>query len=239
MSVIHFISDLHLIDSKPHLVELFHRYMKEFAPKSNQLFVLGDLFDVWLGDDAQNEMTLKVIEAFKRYSDHYGDLYFCHGNRDFLLGEDFARMTGGKLIPEPHNFVVNEQKICLLHGDSLCTDDIPYQQLRSMVRNPEWQAQFLSKSIPERIQFAAEVKAKSSNDKEAKSAEIMDVNQQAVIKCFEENSCDILIHGHTHRPDMHESTLNGKKVKRIVLSDWGEKGQFLSFSPEEISSQYF
>ena len=240
MSVIHLISDLHLIDSKPHLVALFEKYMDEYAPKSDQLYVLGDLFDVWLGDDAQNELSMKIIDSFRRYSDNQKTLYFCHGNRDFLLGDKFADMTGGQLIGEPHNIEFDGRKICLLHGDSLCTDDIPYQQLRMMVRNPEWQNQFLSKSIPDRIQFAAEVKAKSHNDKEAKSAEIMDVNQQAVVDCIKENGCDILIHGHTHRPDTHLITLDeGREASRIVLSDWDEKGHFLQLSKDGIQSNYF
>ncbi|MCW8876949.1 MAG: UDP-2,3-diacylglucosamine diphosphatase [Kangiellaceae bacterium] len=240
MPVLHFISDLHLVDKNVQLQDLFFHYMQNIAPQSDQLFVLGDLFEVWLGDDAQNEMSRKVISAFRNYSDNGGKLFFGHGNRDFLLGENFARETGGQIISEPYNFKLNDKQVCLLHGDSLCTDDVPYQQLRAMVRNSEWQQQFLSKSVPERIQFAAEVQAKSKDDKQMKSSQIMDVNQEAVIECFNENNCDLLIHGHTHRPDTHHYTLeNGKDVQRIVLSDWGTKGHYLSISGSELKEHYF
>ena len=240
MPVLHFISDLHLVDKNTHLQDLFFHYMQNIAPQSDQLFVLGDLFEVWLGDDARNEMSQKVILAFRKYSDNGGKLFIGHGNRDFLLGEKFAQETGGEIIAEPYNFKLANKPICLLHGDSLCTDDVPYQQLRSMVRNPQWQQEFLSKSVPERIQFAAEVQAKSKDDKEMKSSEIMDVNQQAVMDCFNENNCELLIHGHTHRPDTHHYTLeNGKSVERIVLSDWGDKGQYLVISEQGTESHYF
>lgn len=240
MSVLHFISDLHLVDKNARLQALFFHYMQHIAPQSDQLFVLGDLFEVWLGDDAQNAMSQKVVGAFRAYSDNGGKLFIGHGNRDFLLGEKFAQETGGEILPEPYNFRFDNKQICLLHGDSLCTDDVPYQHLRSMVRDPQWQQQFLSKSVPERIQFAAEVQAKSKDDKEMKSSEIMDVNQKAVIGCLNENNCDLLIHGHTHRPDTHHYTLeNGKNVARIVLSDWEDKGQYLAVSEQGIESHYF
>lgn len=244
MAVLHFISDLHLVESKPALSALFFDYMNNYSPQSDELYVLGDLFEVWLGDDVETPLSTQVIQSFSRYVESGRKLYFQHGNRDFLLGEDFEERTKGKLLPEPSKINWQGKHICLVHGDSLCTDDAPYQQLRQMVRNPEWQAQFLSQSIDARIQFAKDVQAKSKSDQQNKSAEIMDVNDSAVKQCFIENKSDWLIHGHTHRPGTHELKITNlddtdKVVKRIVLSDWNDQGHFLELKDGEFEHHYF
>ncbi len=238
MSVVHFISDLHLVSAKPHLTKLFHHYMQNIAPKSNKLFILGDLFEVWLGDDAQDEMSQQIVTALLNYSQNHGQLHVGHGNRDFLLGKTFAEQTGATLIEEPHHFEFNGKKISLIHGDSLCTDDKPYQQLRAMVRDPNWQNEFLSQTIEQRIAFAKQVQAQSANDKSEKSAEIMDVNQQAVESFFNQWNCDILIHGHTHRPKEHTHPINGVDKTRIVLSDWDKQGHYLQLDKAQGFSAY-
>jgi len=235
--VIHFISDLHLSEDQPHLLNLLTHYMTNLAPQSNQLFVLGDLFELWIGDDHQTEFNQQVIQLF---ADYQGDLFVGHGNRDFLLGQTFANSVAGQLLPEPYHFNWQGKKICLMHGDSLCTDDIAYQQLRTMVRNPEWQRQFLSQSVEQRLAFAANVQAQSKSEQQDKTAEIMDVNQDAVTDTFKTSQCDWLIHGHTHRPDSHSIKLAENNTGwRVVLSDWNDKGQYLELKEGQFQSHYF
>ncbi len=241
----HIISDLHLSHSRPDLFALFEYYMQQIAVQSEQLFVLGDLFEVWIGDDCLQEkngsakLYLDVIALFKDYSVNHGKLFFMHGNRDFLLKKQFEEQTGGALLDEPHFITLSNKKVALMHGDSLCTDDTSYQQFRNMVRNPQWQNEFLSLPISKRIEIAMELRQQSKESQADKSAEIMDVNQQAVEDFFESNDIDWLIHGHTHRQASHDFSVGQKGRKRIVLSDWGQKGFYLSFDEKKFSECYF
>ncbi|MBV1908122.1 MAG: UDP-2,3-diacylglucosamine diphosphatase [Kangiellaceae bacterium] len=241
----HIISDLHLTASRPDLSELFDKYMKEFAPQSERLFVLGDLFEAWIGDDClaldfpDCKIYNQAINKFAEYSERGGELLFIHGNRDFLLGAEFERKTGGTLLEEPYVEQWGDRSVALMHGDSLCTDDVAYQQFRQMVRNKEWQQGFLSQPIAQRVKIAAELRDKSKQAQTEKSEEIMDVNDDAVIALFNQFDIDWLIHGHTHRQAVHQLELQGKQKKRIVLSDWGEKGFYLSFSENELETHYF
>ena len=238
--VIHLISDLHLSEEHPHLLGLFKHYMQHIAVQSEQLYVLGDLFELWVGDDHHTAFNQSVIDLFAQYTQNGGELFFGHGNRDFLLGEEFARACGGQLIGEPFNFSWQDKNICLLHGDSLCTDDITYQQLRTMVRNPHWQGEFLSQPVEHRLAFAQNLREKSKSSQQEKTEEIMDVNQQAVLNCVQQNQCEWLIHGHTHRPDIHKIQLeNGQNTSRIVLSDWNSRGHFLELIDGQANSHYF
>lgn len=242
----HFISDLHLCESQPHLSELFFYYMQNIAPSSQQLFVLGDLFEVWVGDDYISDLNQQVIQTFKCYSEKHGELLISHGNRDFLLGQKFAELCGAKLISEPFEFSWHDEltnsnkKISLMHGDSLCTDDIEYQKFRSMVRNPAWQQMFLNKSLEERLTIAGGIREQSKQAQKQKDTQIMDVNPNAVKKFFIDNQCDWLIHGHTHREASHQINLdNGKTVIRRVLSDWRTQGHYLELNQNGLSGHYF
>lgn len=235
----HFISDLHLCEERPDLTALFSKYMQEIAPQSDELYVLGDLFESWIGDDDDSEFVESIIAQFKTYSDTGKKLYFQHGNRDFLLGEEFAKKTGGKILDEIHPIKVSEQEAILMHGDSLCWDDKEYMQFRKMVRSEEWQNQLLSQPLAVRRAIAADLRQKSQNAQENKAESITDVNHEAVDKALIENNATILIHGHTHRPDFHDIEINGKHCQRIVLSDWGSQGNYLVLNSNEIESCYF
>lgn len=243
--VTHCISDLHLCQTRPELTRLFEYYMQNIAPKSNQLFVLGDLFEAWIGDDCLQEkqtstqLYLNVITLFKDYANNHGKLFFIHGNRDFLLGEVFEKETHGEILSEPYLTTMTQKKIGFLHGDSLCTDDIAYQEFRRTVRNPQWQKEFLSLPMAKRIEIASGLRQQSKDAQAEKTAEIMDVNKESVEKFFIEYNVDWLIHGHTHRPAIHQLTINNKNVQRIVLSDWGARGHYLSINSNRVDEHYF
>ena len=248
-NVVHIISDLHLCASRPDLLQLFNKYMTEYAPENQQLYVLGDLFEAWIGDDclapenaANNPnaaMYQSVIDSFKHYAENHGELFFMHGNRDFLLGQDFEKMTKGKLLDEPTFVNWHGKKTALMHGDSLCTDDVAYQQFRDMVRNPAWQSEFLAYPMAKRVEIANSLRQQSKQAQTEKSNEIMDVNQQAVEDFFSEHQIDCLIHGHTHRQATHELIIDGVAKQRVVLSDWGDRGFYLAVTNQGISEVYF
>ncbi len=237
--MIHFISDLHLCEERPDLTALFSKYMAEVAPKSQELYVLGDLFESWIGDDDDSEFVESIIQQFKAYSDSSKKLYFQHGNRDFLLAEEFAKKTGGVIIDEIHSLAIGEQNAILMHGDSLCWDDVEYLEFRKMVRSDVWQQQLLSQPLAVRRAIAADLRQKSKNAQENKAESITDVHPKAVEEALAEHNATILIHGHTHRPDFHDLEVDGKHCQRIVLSDWGEKGQYLTINGTDIESHYF
>jgi len=245
VTITHCIADLHLCQTRSDLFALFKHYMKIIAPQSGRLYVLGDLFEAWIGDDcllSENDHTkiyLDTIALFKDYSSQGGQLFFLHGNRDFLLGSDFEKRTGGKLLTEPYFTNLASKKIAFMHGDSLCTDDIAYQDFKKMVRDQQWQNQFLSLPIGKRSEIAGELREKSKDAQAEKTNEIMDVNQQSVIEFFRDNKIDWLIHGHTHRQANHPLEVDGRLVNRIVLSDWNKQGFYLSIDDSGISENYF
>jgi UDP-2,3-diacylglucosamine hydrolase len=163
-----------------------------------------------------------------------------HGNRDFLVGQDWCIKAHCELLAESKLITLGNEKILLMHGDSLCTDDIEYMKVRGMLRNPQWQQELLSKSIPERIEFAKQVRNESKESQKEKSYDIMDVNQTAVDKALSEAECSTLLHGHTHRPDIHQWVFEGQERSRYVLGDWGNKGWFIKWSKgEELSLESF
>jgi UDP-2,3-diacylglucosamine hydrolase len=224
MSHILFISDLHLSPATPELVQQFRRFLSGDAVETaDALYILGDLFDAWIGDDDPSPFAAQIREQLQEASRHTR-LYFQHGNRDFLLGEDFAHAANMTLLPEEHVIQIAGQPILLLHGDQLCTDDTDYQQARKLFRSPEFKAQTMAMSIPERIKKAAEIRQMSGEAKAVKSSDIMDVNQQAVEAMMRKHSVQRLIHGHTHRPDIHRFQLNGQPAERIVLAEWKASG---------------
>lgn len=239
-NVIHLISDLHLCEEQPHVTALFEKYMQEFAPQSQQLFVLGDLFEVWVGDDNKSPFNQNIIKYFKRYTQNHGKLFFIHGNRDFLLGDSFAQQCGAQLINEPYHLQWNNTHIELMHGDILCTDDVEYQEFRSKVRQAQWQNEFLSLNIEQRLNIVSGLREQSISAQQTKENDIMDVNASSVKGFFQTSQCDWLIHGHTHRQATHKIELaNNKTGVRIVLSDWHNKGHYLELSNGQYNDHFF
>lgn len=217
------ISDLHLSQQRPGTVALFLRFLQERARGSGALYILGDLFDAWIGDDNALPPAPEIIAALRRFTDGGGQLFVMHGNRDFLLGDAFAQATGCQLLPDPFVADLDGQRTLLMHGDLLCSDDTEYQQARQLLRSPEFIHDFIARPIEERVRLAAEYRRRSGEVTSLKSADIMDVNQQTVEHYLREHQVSRLIHGHTHRPAVHEFQLDGETARRYVLEDWHEK----------------
>ena len=226
MSIL-FISDLHLDDTRPQITELFTRFLATEAREAKALYVLGDLFESWIGDDDDSPLATRVAGAFRALRDHGVPIYFMHGNRDFLLGADYAARAGMSLLTDPTIIDLHGERTLLMHGDTLCTDDVEYFKFRTLVRNPAWQQQFLAKPLAERRVFAAQARGESRKQTALKAAEIMDVNQAAVESAMRTHGVRRLIHGHTHRPATHRFDLDGTSAERIVLGDWYEQSSVL------------
>ncbi len=226
-----FISDLHLDDRRPESTAAFVTFLQRDADGADALYILGDLFEYWLGDDAPTPVGQTVAAALRQLSDSGVAIYFAHGNRDFLLGEAFATAAGITLLPEETVVDLYGAPTLLLHGDSLCTDDIVYQEIRTMLRDPAWQKDFLSKSPQERVAWAMKAREMSADHKEGVGMDIMDVNQEAVNAALSRNNVTHMIHGHTHRPAVHEVAGS----QRVVLGDWYEQGSVLSVSSDGLS----
>ncbi len=222
-----FISDLHLHAERPDGIEQFLQFMRTDAPAASALYILGDLFEAWIGDDDTDPGHAPVIAALAELRRDNVPCYFMHGNRDFLVGKRFAAATGCVLLDDWHVIEVAGQRAVLTHGDLLCTDDTSYQQLRSMVRDPSWQREFLAKSLDERRAIVTELRERSKTETAEKPAEIMDVNQTAVEAALRQHGVSILVHGHTHRPAVHEFVADGSPATRIVLGDWYDRGSVL------------
>jgi len=223
-----FISDLHLKPETPHLRRILLAWLAGAAASADALYVLGDLFDAWPGDDdATDPFNAPVIFAFRALSDRGIPLHFQHGNRDFLLGAEFARATGGKLLAEESVVDVHGTRTLLMHGDQLCTDDIAYQQFRAQVRSPAWRQALLQQPLATRKNLARQLREGSAAAKSGKSMDIMDVNAEAVAGAFRRHGVTRLIHGHTHRPARHIHAVDGRDCERIVLADWRAAGACL------------
>ncbi len=226
-----FISDLHLDDRRPQTTALLQTFLQDEAMNADALYILGDLFEFWLGDDVPSKCSLEVATALSRLADRGVPCYFMHGNRDFLLQEAYAISAGMTLLPEEHVADLYAEQVLLMHGDSLCTDDIPYQQFRTLVRTPAWQQDFLARTPQERLQVALQARDASAKHKDSVDMDIMDVNQDEVIGAFESHGVYRMIHGHTHRPATHELEVNGQAAQRIVLGDWYTQGSVLRVKP--------
>lgn len=223
-----FISDLHLSEQRPNIISLFLNFLSTRASKSKALYILGDLFEYWIGDEVGSlPQTKPVIQALKQLTDSGVPVYIMHGNRDFLLGKEFEKNTGCQLITDPSIINLNTANVLLMHGDTLCTDDRDYIKFRSIIRDPVWQADFLSKSVEERIAIANDYREMSKSAIDEKSSEIMDANQDTIAEEMNKHNVRLLIHGHTHRPGKHEFKLADNPVTRIVLGDWYEQGSVL------------
>jgi len=226
-----FISDLHLDDRRPETTELLKRFLLDEAVDAEALYILGDLFEFWLGDDVPSRCSLEVASALSSLADGGIPCYFMHGNRDFLLQNAYADQAGMKLLPEEYVVDLYGEQVLLMHGDSLCTDDVAYQQFRTMVRNPAWQQDFLSRVPEERLQIALQARDASAEHKGKVDMNIMDVNPGEVIAAFERHGVHRLIHGHTHRPARHDLSIGGQNAQRIVLGDWYTQGSVLRVNP--------
>lgn len=225
-----FISDLHLAPERPEIIQLYVEFLKNQAAHAESLYILGDLVEYWLGDDDKAEGLSEAFDTMKQLADAGLKIYLMHGNRDFLMGEQLAQRAGCELIHDPCIAHFDNQPVLLMHGDTLCTDDIRYQELRLMLRDPAWQEDFLSKPLAEREQMAKALRQQSKEETRNKAADIMDVNDTAVRKAFSEHKVSLMIHGHTHRPAIHQLDINGHSVKRIVLGDWYSQGSVLEFN---------
>lgn len=224
-----FISDLHLGHHSANIVKGFFRFLENQAASADQLYILGDFFDAWIGDDDDDDLIAQIKDRLRSYArDH--QVFFIHGNRDFLVGEQFARDTGITLLPESHLIDLNGQTTLLTHGDTLCTHDVEYLQFRAMVRNPAWQQQVLSLPLPQRRQMAADLRQKSASMNAMKAEDIMDVTPEEVVRVMADAEVQVLIHGHTHRPAHHALAVNGTAAERWVLGDWGDTGWYLDIT---------
>lgn len=228
MSATLFISDLHLSDERPAITALFLGFLREQAAGAEALYILGDLFEVWLGDDAVLPGYAPVVQGLKQLSATGVPVFVMHGNRDFLLGERFARDSGCTLLPDPAVIDLYGEPTLLMHGDTLCTDDVEYQQFRAQVRHPETQRQFLAMGLEQRLAVARQYRAESRERSRYKSETIMDVNQAAVEEALRRHAVRRLIHGHTHRPAVHRLAVDGREAQRLVMGDWYEQGSLLT-----------
>lgn len=234
-----FISDLHLQTSRPELTRGLLDFLGRESGRCQALYILGDLFEVWLGDDAADALAQEVATALRDFVAAGSQVYLMHGNRDFLLGAAYAQSAGAELLPDPVVISTPIGEVLLAHGDSLCTDDVDYQQFRAQVRNPAWQTAFLAKSVPERIEFARQAREQSKEATADKAMAIMDVNQQAVVELMSAHQQSRLIHGHTHRPDEHALTVDGNSAWRLVLGDWGKQGWVAEISDAGVNLSSF
>ena len=229
-----FISDLHLQESRPDITKAFLEFLDDTASKAEKLYILGDLFEAWIGDDDQNNFISEIQAALLK-TNKTTKIFFLHGNRDFLIGTKFASSSGFELLHDPTIEEMFGNNVLLMHGDLLCTEDHDYQAFRKTSRDPKWQDEFLNKSIQERQEIALNLRTISKEATEIKKDEIMDVSTTEVIRIMEESSVNLLIHGHTHRPKSHNIKVNDQPAERIVLGDWDKKYWYIRLEGEEVS----
>lgn len=221
------ISDLHLDPARPEHLAALETLLDNHTGKADRLYVLGDLFEAWIGDDDDSPFNRQAIDAFRRFSDAGSELFFMHGNRDFLLGDKFADDCGGVLLDEGTVADLYGTRALLMHGDSLCTEDHAYQQFRAMARDPQWQQGMLTKPLEERRALAQGMRMQSQGNNANKPENIMDVTPAEVVRVMEDAGVRHLIHGHTHRPAVHDVALKDGTGTRWVLGDWGELGWWI------------
>ncbi len=229
---ISFVSDLHLDAAHPEIGAQFLDFLQNDARDADAVYILGDLFEVWVGDDDPDPHKAAVADALRALVNDGVPVAFLHGNRDFLVGAAFAERSGVTLMDDPTVLTLSGRRVLVSHGDALCTDDVEYQAFRAMVRDEAWQQQFLAMPLDARIAMAAQAREASKTSMAGKSAEIMDVNRNAVDRLMRDHGVDLLIHGHTHRPAIHEFDLDGRPAQRIVLGDWYTQGSVLSWTDD-------
>ena len=230
-----FISDLHLCAERPQITQIFNRFITETAPAAESLYILGDLFEFWIGDDQldHDPLAADVAQKLSVLAATGTRIFFMHGNRDFLIGERLARKANLDILADPTLINDHNSPVLLMHGDTLCTGDANYQSFRQQVRSTEWQKQILAKPYTERVALAQSIRSQSDIEKSMKADAIMDVNVDAVAEAFRRCKSPVLVHGHTHRPATHEHQVDGQLYIRRVLQDWHEVGGYLSCSNGE------
>jgi UDP-2,3-diacylglucosamine hydrolase len=224
-----FISDLHLDPARPESTADFVAFTEHEARTAAQLYILGDLFEAWIGDDDDDPALKPIIAAIAALTEAGTDCYFMHGNRDFLVGNTLCAETGLKLLDEFESIDLYGDPVLLTHGDLLCTDDVRYLELRRQLRDPAWQRDFLGKTLDERRRIAADLRQLSQTEMAAKSEAIMDVNETTVRDTMRRFGVQLLLHGHTHRPAIHCFDIDGRPAKRIVLHDWYGRGGYVKW----------
>jgi UDP-2,3-diacylglucosamine hydrolase len=222
-----FISDLHLDMHREDLTQAFFRFLREYCQDADELYILGDFFELWLGDDHETPFNQSVIDAVAALECR---VYLMHGNRDFLLGDAFCKVTGAELLPEPSLINLPDGPALLMHGDSLCTRDEAYMLARAQLRSPAFQQDFLSKTLEERAAIARQIRGESKELTRDTADDIMDVTPEEVVNVMSEAGVLTLIHGHTHRPAIHDVELGQKAGHRYVLGDWDKSMQYLEVS---------
>lgn len=222
-----FISDLHLEPTRPAITTLFLDFLEQRARRAEALYILGDLFEAWIGDDDDADIGRTVAAALRTLTVQGVPTFFLHGNRDFLLGERFAVASGIQLLPESMVIELGGERVLLLHGDTLCTDDVEYQAFRAQVRDPAWRARTLALPLAQRRALAGQLRETSRQATRQKAADITDANPTAVDQALCAHGVRRLIHGHTHRPAIHDWALDGQAARRAVLGDWYDQGSVL------------
>ncbi len=231
-----FISDLHLAGERLEINTLFFQFLENIAIKAESLYILGDLFDYWLGDDQldHDPLARQIADALKILAQGGVNVFFMSGNRDFLIGQRFAAEAGLVILTDPTIINLYGQQILLMHGDTLCTDDVMYQKFRVQTRNTDWINATLASPYEARQQLAQSIRDQSDSAKSQKAEEIMDVAEAAVQQAFREYRYPVLIHGHTHRPATHQYVVDGHECERWVLADWHQHGEYLEVSELDL-----
>lgn len=229
-----FISDLHLEEERPDTLQAFFHFLQNDAPSADELYILGDFFEFWIGDDDDRPLVDEISSALERLSRSGTHIFIMRGNRDFLLGEDFCRRAGATLLEDPTVITVAGEPCLLLHGDSLCTRDEKYMAFRAQSRTPQWKAAALAKPLEERRIIAKQMRIASNEATSNNAEDIMDVTPDEVIAVLAQHNCQRMIHGHTHRPHRHSISVNGQPAERIVLGDWDQHLWYLAVDGQDI-----
>jgi UDP-2,3-diacylglucosamine hydrolase len=230
-----FISDLHLSENTPSVTQGFFEFLKTAAQELSHLYILGDLFEAWIGDDDDSELATNVMQEINHATRNGLEIFFIHGNRDFLCGQKFAEQSNLTLLPDPFFLNFFDQKIALSHGDNFCTEDLEYIKFKKEVRSEKWQQEFLQKPLDDRLNIASNMRDASQKNNSNKDISIMDVTPNAIQEFFAEHRIDLLIHGHTHRPNTHQINSG----TRIVLGDWHKTGWCLMLDEQQQELKEF
>ena len=230
-----FISDLHLSENTPSVTEGFFEFLKTAAQELSHLYILGDLFEAWVGDDDDSQHAMSVMQKINHATRNGLEIFFIHGNRDFLCGQKFAEQSNLTLLPDPFFLNFFDQKIALSHGDNFCTEDLEYIKFKKEVRSEKWQQEFLQKPLDDRLNIASNMRDASQKNNSNKDISIMDVTPNAIQEFFTEHRIDLLIHGHTHRPNTHQINSG----TRIVLGDWHKTGWCLMLDEQQQELKEF
>lgn len=229
-----FISDLHLEEERRDITDAFLGFLDDRAVNASALYILGDFFEAWIGDDERTPLQEEVAAGLKKITDAGVDLFLMHGNRDFLIGQDFCDRVGATLLDDPTVIDLYGTPTLLMHGDSLCTADVEYQKFRANMRNPQWQAMFLKRPLEDRQLVARQLRQMSMAKNQGKQESIMDVTPEEVTREFEAHGVQRMIHGHTHRPAVHDSEANGQPATRFVLGDWDSHVWWIEAGPDQL-----